>query len=163
LSMDDYREAVRIISENGHLVFFRGDPISAGRISEAEVALGVALPPTYRQFLRDFGTLLFEGKEFRGIKESGSITDPSSHMVWLTLEFRNDGLIPPEMIVVGEDGMGNIDVIDIRIRNDEGESPVVYWSPGLPESAGEPEQLGEDFGDYFHRQIEEAIGWSESP
>ena len=153
----DYEAATRLIADRQDLIFYRGQPISKARVEEAEMALGIRIPPTYRQFLADFGKLGFAAEEFYGVSEVGAVTDPTSYAVWLTLDLRAGGFLPSQTVIVGQDGMGGEYIIDLRQTAHGSEGSVVYWHSGRSEPGDELEVLADDFGAFLRQEVEAAI------
>jgi len=157
MSMVDYEAASQLIFDHPGLIFYRGQPIDDARIGEAEAAVGVVFPPTYRRFLADYGALGFGSEEYYGIRPTGAVTDPSSYAVWLTLDLISSGYLPKEMVIVGQDGMGGEYVLDLRRVAKGTECPVVYWHSGMSEPDDDLEVLGQDFGAFFKHEVERDI------
>jgi cell wall assembly regulator SMI1 len=147
MSMSDYEEAIRLVNEHPEWLHFPPSGVSEARIAEAEAALGLTFPPTYRRFLKEWGQLHFCAAEYHGLDERGEVMEVYSHAVWLTLDSKSDGYLPEGMVVIYQDGMGGYHVIDTRDTVPGDESPVVYWEPGLSEPHHKLHVFAHDFGD----------------
>jgi hypothetical protein len=66
MTMRDYEAARKMLLEHGGLADFAG-PRDEGLIEQAEQVLGLRFPPTYRRFLREFGSGSFGGTEIYGV------------------------------------------------------------------------------------------------
>jgi hypothetical protein len=155
MTMSDLEEAIQLVNAHSQLVRVRYDSQPTARIAQAEAALGVQFPPTFRQYLRTFGKLTFAGTEFYGIPARREIEE--SYLIWATRKQVEDGFMPHGMVIVADDGMGSDFVMDLRkvIAGDEG--PVVYWHPGESTPDNTLEIVAENFGKFFKQEVEAAI------
>jgi antitoxin YobK len=160
MAMQDFEEAVLLIQQYPDLISGSVQPQSASRIDEAQTALGVQFPPTYRQFLATFGDLSFGAQEFHGLVGSAPIDAYQSYVVWITRTTVQEGFLPPGMVIVSEDGMGGYYVIDLRAVGTGEEGPVVYWHSGLSKPDDTLEVVAEDFGSFLRQEVEAVIARS---
>ncbi len=155
MSMTDYKAAVALVGQHPEHVVYVGAGCGEARIAEAEQALGMPLPPTYRRFLADFGSILFVGDRIYGIKPDGPIDDPASYAVWVTLKNRAAGWLPPQLVIIAQDGMGGDYVLDGRAASPGAEYPVAIRESGLREPDGSLEVVAPDFGAFFLDRVRE--------
>ena len=105
---------------------------SESTIAEAEAALGVRFPPSYRSFLARFGAAVGRGFSIAGLFHH---PDKSTPPLWddvVTWNLRNRrvtrGLIPPRYVAISGDGGDYIFYLDTGAPDPE--SPVVVLGPG---------------------------------
>jgi hypothetical protein len=155
MTMDDLHTAFDLIRDNPSLVDFAGaQPV--GRVSRAEAALGLEFPPSYKRFVTELGCGGLGSAEFYGVVGDDFEDSCVPDAIWLTLEYRRDGA-PPEFIIVGNTGDGGAYAIDTAQRDADGESPVVEWWPGFPETSDNRRVVASDFGAFFLEELTEAI------
>jgi len=156
MSKDQLRRAFALIQSSSHLADFAG-PQPESRVANAERALGSTFPPTYREFLLQFGCGSIAGEEFYGVNtddfENSSVPDA----VWATLKNRKEGSIREEFIIVASTGDGAYHVIDTSRQHSDGESPVLEWWPGYSVSEGNGRLVAADFGEFLLQKIQPAI------
>jgi len=109
-------------------------PVGESEIAEAEKALGVVFPVSYRVFLKTYGASLGRAPyEMAGLPppSNGSRTPLFSNVVQLTLSARKSsrGTLPSSYIEFSSDGADEAYCIDTSTTNINGESPVVVWGP----------------------------------
>ncbi len=148
MPIDEYKKAKNII-KNSPKSDFDG-PKSESLVQEAEKYLGIEFPPSYRQFLLDFGCGSIDGNEFYGIinNEFGKSSVPNG--IWLTMEERKKFTLPKNLILIAEGYEGYL-AIDINQRNDFGECPIIEWVGGNPNNSDKI--LYQDFGSYILEMI----------
>ncbi len=153
MGMLEMEKALQLIRKNASRATFFGGASDRG-VARAEERLNVALPPTYRRFLRALGAGGIDGSEFYGLVQDdlgGSVPDA----VWLTLEERRTWL-PAEYVIVAQTGGGEDYVLDTSRTGVDEECPILLIHSGdnTRESA---ETVASDFGDFFLHQVEEAL------
>ena len=146
------RQALRIIDENpGRADFVGGRDDTL--IAQAERALGVEFPPSYRRFLEELGAGSFGRREFYGVIDSDRMTMPGPpNAVGSTLADRDDYGNPPELIVIGSTGFGPDYVLDTSRRDERGECPVLVWQAGQTRDDG-AERDADSFAEHFTRRV----------
>ncbi len=160
MSMADYEAAVRLVREHPELVSLAGRPCSETRIAEAERALGLRFPPTYRRFLGELGSISLVGiEDIYGIEPDGPIDAPASEAARWTLEDRAAGWLAPKLVVIARDGMGGHYVLDGRTAPPGAEYPVAVWELGTSRPDDRLEQVGPDFGAFFRDVVEYPDNW----
>jgi hypothetical protein len=112
----------------------------AGKVSEqaiiaAESSLGIKFPPSYREFLQRFGAGTIGFYEIFGLSETEGPNDPPlwRNVVKETLRSRKSakGTIPDAYVVFTSDGQGCRFFLDTSKPDENGESPVIGWGPGV--------------------------------
>lgn len=151
MSMADYERAKAIIVANSAKADFVG-PRPRQLIRKAEAALGVRFPPTYRQFLLDFGAGNFRSAEFYGVIDESWNESSVPDGVWCTLSEREQVGLPSNLVIVGDTGMGEFYVVDADDKN----GPVWIVCPGADLTARE--WVASDFGEFFLQQVKQVSG-----
>ncbi len=158
MSMNDFEVAAELVRRHPEIAIVPWRPCSQARIAEAERALGMTLPPTYRRFLAEFGNLHLRGYEgIDGVSPEGNIDEPKSAAVWETLEQRAKGWIPPGLVVIAADGMGDYYALDGRFEPPGAELPVIVWAPWTTNRDSSWEVDAPDFGAFFHDVVEHLV------
>jgi hypothetical protein len=156
MSMEDLRKAFKLIEEHSERARFVG-PRPPELVRKAEVALGIAFPPTFREFVLRFGAGGFAGQEFFGITSANFETSTVPNGVWLTLDNRKSWGLPEQFVIVSDLGDGAYYAIDVSKKNASGENPVVLFYPGAWDPKTEPpisEVVAEDFGAFLLEQVQ---------
>lgn len=109
-----------------------GGAASEELVRQAEIVLGVALPPSYRAFLARYGTLSLAPNEIYGLTladREGGLGEPGApSTVGFTLESRADVGLPQGLVVlVNHDGV-EYDCLDTNAPHAHSECPVVRWN-----------------------------------
>jgi len=157
MSYKNFQEALEILSsKNLILDYFYPQPLN--RIIEAEKLLDISFPKSYKEFLRQFGSIGFHGEEIYGLNNS---YDYSSYVycniVCATLEERKvnqDPSFPLYLIPIHALGNGELSCLDTSQMNEEGECPVVAWYFGATLPNGKLEILAEDFGAFLLEKVQ---------
>lgn len=119
------------------------------QIEEAEGAIGVELPESYRRFLAEFGWGGIGDLEVIG---TGADVPPFLDLVRLTLSERADAhpRMRRSLVPIAADGAGNYYCIRTEAWQQEG--PVVLWD----HEAGEdqrPEEVATNFGAWLEDRV----------
>jgi len=149
--MQDLRQGLNILSGNKELASFSG-PKPPELLDSAELALGVALPPTYRAFLTEVGCGDIAGCEFYGVIDDNFENSSIPDAIWLTLEERRASGLPHSLVIVYEFGEGTYVALDTSKADKEGECPVVAWVPDLSD-VQDLEVIAKDYGEFFVKTI----------
>ena len=155
MGMHQFRQALRMITRSGGGDFT--GPIPQQIVEEAEELLGVRFPPSYRQFLLKLGCGDVAGAEFYGIVDDNLRQGPIPNGIWLTLDERETGKLPPTMILVGFTGMSGYYALDLSRAGANREAPVVMWQAGTPVAAACP-VIATDFGSFFLDEVSNVLG-----
>ena len=144
--------AFQIIEDNIDDADFCG-PVAPDKIVSAEEILGVKFPKSYSMFLEKYGA-----GDIAGIELFGIIKDPTTddqmipNGIWLTLNLREESVLPKEFVVVSETGYGPYYVIDTSFKDDNFESPVYTWDTG-----NQKEKTFDSFGEFLFSLLEESV------
>lgn len=115
-------------------------------LKRAEKELGLSFPPSYRDFVANYGCLDFGAQEFYGL--TGEHVEGIPNVVWSTLDARRKGL-PPYMVKILDPAVGDmIFCIDTSHVDSTGESPVVEWIEGASFSEQNLEPFAANFADF---------------
>jgi len=109
-------------------------PASEQQIEALEHAVGVRLPKSYRQFLREFG-----GGNF-GLTTIFS-ADPSSEWYLPLKQSEARHYLPEDLLTISDDFAGGN--YALRIVDGRAQEPVIYWNQDGGESATEFNDLFE--------------------
>jgi len=124
---DDYIVSVNVMKQHHELMGFVGErPIELVRESERE--LGVIFPPSYRQFLLDFGAGNFGYFEIYGVIDNNFFHSSVPNGIWLTLLERTDSSLPNNLVIIAATGDGDYYCLDCSNISGE-EAPVILYSP----------------------------------
>ena len=148
MSMSDLQRAFRLIDRNAESADFEGAK-SEELVRAAEVALGLALPRTYREFVRRLGCGDIEGEEFYGVVKDDFENSSVPDGIWLTLNERKTAKLPDSMVIVADNGVGGWYAIDTSKKNADGDSPVVEWLPNNQPS----HVVASDFGAFLLQRL----------
>ena len=152
MSMSDLKEAFQLLEENAEAGEFSGAKPEE-LVSLAEDALGLRLPPTYREFIRQLGCGDISGEEFYGLVDDNFEGSSVPNGIWLTLNERKAADLPDSWIIVADNGLGGWYVIDASQKNADGDSPVLDWWPGNQP----PQVVAEDFGTFLLQRVRESL------
>ena len=156
MGLGDLRAALRLVDEHRDRADFTdGQPEEL--IERAEQALGVGFPPSYREFVRVLGAGDIAGAEFYGVCSAEFESSSVPNGIWFTLQERTDSGLPAPLVVVYSVGEGTLCALDTAKHDEDGESPVVAWVPGVSRSDEQLESVAPDFGTFFRETIENAL------
>ena len=156
-AQDNLQKAICLIDENIDRAHITGEK-SESSLSKAEKALCLSFPPSYRLFLKKYGTCAIAGEEFYGItkvEDYERSTIPNG--IWNTLDNRKTSNLPEKMILIYDVGDGEKFALDLRQQKPDGEAPVVAWTPGMSEPEDKLEIIAEDFGTFLYETVERAL------
>lgn len=154
MSMKEAEQAFELIENQKSKRFSGIKPDSL--ILKAQQALGITFPPTYRAFLSRYGCGHVAGEEFYGVVDDDFENSSVPDAVWLTLDERKSGT-PNSLVIVASTGDGGYYAIDLDKKNNEEESPVVEWWPGIPNAEGNRRVVAADFGTFLLQQVRAAV------
>lgn len=127
---------------------------SEASIEEAEAALGVRFPPSYRAFLSQYGAV----GEIAGLFEAGDEDEPPlwSDVVTDTLLTRkvSRGRILNEYIPIAGDGSDFHYYLDTSHTDARGECPMIVLGPGADGLV-----IADDFCDFVRQYYEDTLSW----
>src|SRR5262249_35155946 len=76
--------------------------------------------------------------------------------VWLTLDERETGQLPPKMVLVAFTGMSGYYALDLSRVGENREAPIVMWQAGVP--AGACPVIAKGFVSFFLDEVSSAVG-----
>lgn len=123
----DYERAVTLIAEHPEMAAFVG-PRPPRLLEAAESALGLRLPDDYRRFLLAFGAGSFGATEVYGVIDENFTSSSVPNGIWYTLTERRASDLAPSLVVIGNDGGGNLHCLDCALPG----APVTLVEPGSP-------------------------------
>jgi antitoxin YobK len=128
-------------------------------ILKAEEALGIRFPPSYREFLSQFGAAFCTKLEISGLFNAGDDDDQSplwSNVVTSTLQLRraSRGLIPNEYVPISDDGGDHTFYLDTSRCNAQDECPVIVLGPGADIVV-----VADDFFDFVSRSVKGCLSF----
>ena len=151
MSIERFRRARALIANAGGGDFEGRKPESL--VARADTTLGVAFPPSYRQFLLELGCGSIAGFEVYGVIDEDFASSAAPDAIWLTLAERRVNGLDARFIVIGALGDGTFDCLDTAHLGPDREAPVVQVS-----AEGEnPVRLADSFGEYFLAEVEDAV------
>ena len=157
MSMQQLRDGLKIVDANRSRGFF-GGPCDDKLVAAAETAIGIAFPPTYREFVRQLSAGNFRAFEIYGVTGANFDRGKVPNGIWLTLQLRREGAIPPNFLVIADAGDGAYYCLDLRPGGQE--CPVVIYEPAIPTIPQRPEKVAEDFGEFFLSQVQQALAFA---
>jgi hypothetical protein len=150
MPLNDYMKAKEILLNNKNASFV--GPRDELLIQEAEEALSLKFPPSYRQFLLDFGCGSINGNEFYGIINSNFEKSTIPNGIWLTLNNRKVAKLPNNLILIAQGYDGYL-ALDENQKDDLGEFPIIEWIGGNPNNSNKI--IYKDFGVYILEMLNE--------
>lgn len=143
MSVQKYQQARELIESLGS-GSFEGSK-SESLVAQAEAALGLVFPPSYRRFLLEMGCGDINGVEILGLIDNNFEISSVPNGIWLTLNERRTIGLDPAYVLIREGGDGSYYALDTGRRDDMGESPVVLLSIDGKQSI----KIANSFGDHF--------------
>jgi len=93
------------------------------QIEKAQEYLGVKLPNSFKEYLKNFGNLSFDGLEFYGLTKNGDFKNSSiPNFVWVTKEYWDKGIIPKGYVVFYSENEERLYCLDTNSIDD-----IVIW------------------------------------
>jgi len=124
VNLDDL---IRKNIDDGSEIEFSG-PVDDAKIREAESALGVTFPPSYRDYLRRYGAMEVDGRSFGGLSAAAAVGSVGD-VVAFTRHARADHGLPVRYVAIDfQDGDAFL-CIDTGRQDADGESPLVLVEP----------------------------------
>jgi hypothetical protein len=161
MAMSELSKAFRLIAEYPELSHFVG-PRPESLVALVEQVLNVRFPLTYRTFLRELGAGAFGSVEVYGVCDDDWEDSGIPDMVWITLGDQRAGWLPSQFVHIGDDGMGNMLVLDLREPRLAEEPKVFAWAAGRSQVDDDLEVVAPDFGTFFLSQVEAQLRRSQS-
>jgi antitoxin YobK len=143
--MEQYETARKLLLSGHGTQVDAPQPVSDELVKKAEQTLGITFPPSYRQFLSDFGTGGFGSLEVYGIVGEDFVNSGIPDGIWCTLEERKNSGLDRKYLLVQSGGDGSYVAIDSSRCDVFGECPLVRLSVD-----GKPIELVSDsFGSWL--------------
>lgn len=152
MSMQDYEMASRLIMQNPELNDFVG-PRNETLVETAEKTLELKFPPTYRRFLLEYGAGNFGSLEVFGIIDENFEMSSVPDAIWYTLTEREEANLPPELIVIYENGRGGLFCLNLGMR-EGGDAYVTSYISGHPIEEQPHEIIAKDFGEFLLTHVQ---------
>ncbi|MBU3759175.1 MAG: SMI1/KNR4 family protein [Candidatus Omnitrophica bacterium] len=157
MPMESLSLALDLISKHPDECDFEG-PKTEELVSQAEHALGLKFPPTYRAFLKKLGCGDVAGEEFYGIVDENFEESGIPDAVWFTLEERKRGGLAASLVIIAALGDGELLALDTAPAAQGGEGSVILLPEGYSRPGAALEVIAEDFGEFFFRTVRDALG-----
>lgn len=107
-------------------------PVSTETIAEAETRLGLWFPPSYRQFLMEYGAILASDIEVAGLppKQTNANHPPMwQDVVDVTEIYRRHNALPDDSIYISTDGTDRNYFLSCSRSEPNFEGVVIEWGP----------------------------------
>ena len=154
MSMSDLNDAFKLFEEHKQKGFFGGKKDET-LIQLAENALGIQFPPTYKLFLKNYGSGGLSGDEIYGITSNNFENSTIPNGVWVTLNERINWELPLTHIIIASTGDGYWYILDSSQPNKEGEYPVCIYQMFGDEIY--QEKVNEDFGEFLLEHVKNIL------
>jgi hypothetical protein len=151
MTMRDYNAAREVLSTHGELADFAG-PRDEALVARAEQVLALRFPPTYRQFLREFGAGSFGGTEIYGVIDDDFDASSIPDGIWNALEHRRRGTLGNDLYEFYAPGDGEAVCLDFTSPGEEAWVVAV-----VPSGNGKPHILFDDFGAWLMEAVEDEL------
>jgi len=149
MSYKNFEKAIKLIEQNKDLCEDIA-PQSENAIVNAETALSVSFPKSYKKFLKLIGSLSLGPIDIFGLTFNDYSKYMPNDVVCETLKKRKISIspaFPRNFVPVYDLGDGEIFCFDTEQMNVKGECPLVAWY------FGRIEHLYEDFGDFLLEKV----------
>ena len=121
------------------------------RIDELAIALGVALSPSFRDFLRQYGGGGIVGEWISGIYSGQPLVRQVGTVYGDTLRMREQVKLPPHLVVIYTQDDEVVWCLDTTKRHQNGENPVVSFDIS---GRSQPSSIADSFGSFFRDYLE---------
>lgn len=147
LNLERIRLYVERIEQRNTSLIWAG-PQQPATIRTAESILGLVLPPSYTEFVLNFGAGGVEGDEISGLRENNPFLHEEGNVCADTIRWRGEIGLPDHLIVVHaiEDELAYC--LDSSTPDETEEYPVIAYDPDLPRSA-KPRVVYVNFGEFL--------------
>jgi hypothetical protein len=146
--MEDVDKLIERIRANGDEVWIAG-PQSEQAVAELEKAVGVKMPPSYREFLLRFGSFGILDSLVSGIVDNDPLTKGTGNLLWDTKWFRHEYDLPEHLLVVQHDEDAPY-CLDSRKPKADGEYPMICYEL----RSGHVEKLAPSFAAWFKEWLQ---------
>ncbi len=149
--MDEVEALIARLREDGQRVWVAG-PQSEEAITALEQALGLPLPPSYRQFVARYGGFGLPNSFVSGVIDGDPLEAGTGQVYWDTQRFRREYGMPDYLLVVQADGDAPY-CLDTRKRRPDGELPVVCYELHSRHTGRMAPSFGEWFVGYLRLRV----------
>ena len=153
MSYDNYKKAVEIMNKNKEECDFVGKR-SKELIEKAEDILGLKFSRIYKEFLINYGAGNYGSEEVLGVIDEDFKESSVPDGIWYTLTEREEDDLPMNLVVIYEEGSGELFCLDFNSLNEEKEPMVVSYMPGESNKNQKYEKIADDFGDFLLQLVE---------
>ena len=122
MNLERIRELIKRIEATGE--DFDTSPATDSTISEVEARLGCCFPPSYREFLTEFGAVWCSGQSVSGIHDDEPSDESDGTVLGDTKRYRDEFALPNQLVVVQADDEAPY-CLDLSVSSDE--PPVVCF------------------------------------
>lgn len=154
--IQDFFKNIKKLMKDSGIPFSGSGPASEEMISRYEEKLGIIFPESYKIFLKEYGTLSFNGESFYGISKKGLLAESVPDVVFATLEERKLGCIDNQMIYVKASGYGPLFSIDTSIMGNNNEPVVVETQLSFMEDRSKI-IIADNFGEFLFNEIRNSL------
>jgi hypothetical protein len=151
MSMQQYEKAIKMIEKAGGGDFEGAKPEAL--VAQAEAALDLKFPPSYRRFLLELGCGCINGMEVFGLISDNFERSTVPNGIWLTLNERKSIALDPAYVIVGDGGDGTYYSLDTRHVDGAGEGPVIRLSV----DGNQCEKIADSFGSYLLNAVSAVV------
>jgi antitoxin YobK len=142
-----------IVSKHPQVFTFAGEK-PAALVEKAEIALGVRLPKSYRDFLKSYGFISFEGLEYYGVIDEEFEKSGVPDVVWYNHHLRIAQSFPAHLIVVSNNDGVEYMCLDTSKFFSDTECAMVVWDNVSKKVA---ESYDISFADFLADEMEQAL------
>lgn len=152
MSYANYKKAVEIMNKNKEKCHFIGEH-SNELIEKAEDVLGLKFSKIYKEFLINYGAGNYGSEEILGVIDEDFEESSVPDGIWYTLTEREEVDLPMNLVVIYEEGSGELFCLDFNSLNEEKEPIVVSYVPGENNKNQKYIKIADDFGDFLLRLV----------
>lgn len=154
MSYANYKKAVEIMNKNKDKCHFIGER-SDELIRKAEEVLGLKFSKIYKEFLITYGAGNYGAEEILGVIDEDFEESSVPDGIWYTLTEREEIDLPLNLVVIYEEGSGELFCLDFNCLNEEKEPVVISYVPGEDNVNQKYEKIADDFGDFLLQLVNE--------
>lgn len=156
LKIQNYFEDIKNLINDSGIPFSGSGPATEEMITCYEKKLGVNFPESYKLFLKEYGTLSFNGESFYGISKKGLLAESVPDIVFATLAERKLGCIDNQMIYIKSSGYGPLFSIDTSIIGNNNEPVVVETQLSFTDDQ-EKIVIADNFVEFLYNEIKSTL------
>lgn len=144
-----YKELIQKVEQNGYEIFWQG-ATSESTINSLEQFLSCRLPPSFRDFLREYGGGGVVGQEISGIEDDDASLDYKGTVLGDTRVCRDAHQLLNELFVIYYTDEETVWCLDMRNSIPGSECPVVSFDVF---QRCVDRQLAPSFGEFFTQYL----------